>query len=132
MSVIEPRAADGLFPLEHGANIVFELVGADSGTTVWNDHGTAPMKAGESFSLGAPPFDNHPVWNIVRGEAGRSYALSLKVRDLSGRYAESEVASPAFAPDDAVERYLCPMKCEGADRFYGAPGMCPVCAMRPS
>ena len=63
------------------------------------------------------------------GEAGKRYALRLKLRDRSGRYAESEVFSPAFTPDDSTELYACPMKCDGGNTTP-LPGLCPVCGMR--
>lgn len=129
MSVFVAKPAEDLFPADPQSKLVFVLVDADAGITVWNDHGTAPMKPGDTFSLGNPPFDSHPVWNLVTGEAGKSYGLRLKLRDTTGRHKESDVFSPTFTPDDATAVFQCPMKCKGGP-IYRDAGKCPVCEMR--
>lgn len=127
-TVIGARAAADFVALEPRADIEFVLLGTDPGLTVWNDKGTAPMKPGESFRLGHPTFDSHPVWNIRADESGASYAMRLRVRDTSGSYAESDVFAPAFARDDATEVFICPMGCRGG-AYYDAAGRCPECGM---
>lgn len=128
-SLFEEKPGDDFHALDPAASIEFVLVGADPGIAVWNDHGTAPMAVGETFLLGAPPFDAHAVWNCTKGEAGRRQALRLRLRDRTGRYRESEVFAPAFTPDDSTELYACPMKCDGGSTFPKS-GVCPVCGMR--
>jgi hypothetical protein len=128
-SIFEERAGDAFFQLDPASSIEFVLVGADPGIAVWNDHGTGPMAVEETFLLGAPPFDAHAVWNCTRGEAGKRYALRLKLRDRTGRYGDSDVFSPGFTPDDSTELYACPMKCNGGTTTHAALG--PVCGMLP-
>ena len=128
-SIFEERAGDDFFQILPDSLIEFVLVGADPGIAVWNDRGTGPMATGEAFLLGAPPFDAHAVWNVARGDAGKRYALRLKLRDRTGRYGDSDVFSPGFTPDDATELYACPMKCNGGSTTPAA-GLCSVCGMR--
>jgi hypothetical protein len=117
------------YELDAASDLEFVLLAADAGLAVWNDHGTGPMKVGESFSLGHPPFDSHPVWNVPKGEAGRRYQLEIRLRDRSGRHAESAVITAAFTPDDSPELYACPMNCAGGNT-YPKSGRCPVCGMQ--
>ena len=128
-SIFEERAGDACFQIDPDSLIEFVLVGADPGIAVWNDRGTGPMAVGEAFLLGAPPFDAHAVWNVARGDAGKRYALRLKLRDRTGRYGDSDVFSPGFTPDDSTELYACPMKCLGGSTTPVA-GLCSVCGMR--
>jgi heavy metal-binding protein len=128
-STFTARPDDDLFVLDEAADLEFVLVGADAGLAVWNDRGTGLMKAGESFSLGHPPFDSHPVWNAPHGEPGRRYELRLQLRDRSRRYGESAILSPAFTPDETPELYACPMNCKGGST-YAKSGACPVCGMQ--
>ena len=127
-TAIGARAAADFLPVDPAADLVFVLEGADEGLAVWNDHGTATMKAGESFHLGHPPFDSHPVWNLRAGATGGPFALRMKLRDTTGRYADSEVFAPAFALDDATEVFVCPMGCRGG-AYFPAAGRCPECGM---
>jgi hypothetical protein len=123
------KTGDDLLQLDAAADVEFVLLRADPGIAVLNDHGSAPMRVGETFSLGHAPFDSHPVWNIRRGEPGRRYELQLRLRDRAGRYADSEPLAPAFTPDDSTELFACPMKCKGGST-YPQSGKCPVCGMR--
>src|SRR5262249_20257488 len=83
---------------------------------------------GDTFTLGNPPFDSHPVWNITDGEPGKSYTLRMRLHDTTGRYQDSDVFAPVFTPDDATELFTCPMQCRGG-AYYKAPGQCPECHM---
>lgn len=122
------RAAADLQPVDASADLVFVLESGDDGIAVWNDHGTATMKPGESFRLGHPPFDSHPVWNVRVGATGGPFKLRLRLRDTTGRYEDSEVFAPAFALDDATEVFVCPMGCRGG-AYFPAAGTCPECGM---
>jgi len=66
-----------LFTLSSASNLRFVLQAKQPGMEVWNDHGSAYMGVSESFFIGPPFFDTHPIWNIVSGTPGSSYALTL-------------------------------------------------------
>jgi len=127
-TAIGARAAADFLPVDPAADLVFVLTGADEGISVWNDHGTAPMTEGESFHLGRPPFDSHPVWNVGADRSGGPFRLRLLLRDTTGRHADSEVFAPAFAPEDGTEVFVCPMLCAGGG-YFDAAGRCPECGM---
>ncbi len=127
-SMFEAKEGDRLFKLDTQPDILFVLVDADEGVAAWNDRGTDRMRLGESFRLGPPPFDSHPLWNIVSVKARKSYALRMHLRDAKGRYKDSDVFALEFAPDDTTERYVCPMACKGGAYFKEA-GRCPECGM---
>jgi len=91
-----------LFQLSPEADCRLILVAKDPGIEVWNDHGSAFMEVGEEFYIGTAPFDTHPLWNIVHGQPGDSYSLTLKVRDLKGVYADSAPFVLSFTPDPPV------------------------------
>ncbi len=128
-SMFVAKPGDELLPMEPESDIEFVLIGADEGFTVLNDTGTATMRAGETFHIGHPPFDTHPVWCIAADAAKKSYQLKIQVRDRAGRYQPSEVLTASFAPDDSTQIYVCPMRCE-LGKQYAVPGNCPVCLMR--
>jgi len=86
------------FQLSLAADFRFILLAKDSGIEVWNDHGSTFMTNGESFYIGPPPFDTHPIWNIVSGAPGSSYSLTLKLRDLNGVYSDSAPFTISFTP----------------------------------
>jgi hypothetical protein len=54
---------------------------------------------GGSYYVGVPPFDTHPVWNILGGPAGAQYSVTLMVHDVNGVYANS---APVVVPFQAV------------------------------
>jgi hypothetical protein len=128
-STFTAKPDEDLLVLDEASDLEFVLLAADPGIQVWNDRGTGPMKVGETFSLGHPPFDSHPVWVAPHGEAGQRYVLRLRLRDRAGRSAESADFTPAFTPDDSPELYACPMNCVGGNT-YAKRGSCPVCGMQ--
>jgi hypothetical protein len=65
------------------------LLAKDPGMEVWNDTGSGYMGIGEFFYVGPPPFDTHPLWNLVSGSPGIAYSLTLAVHDLNGVYPDS-------------------------------------------
>ena len=56
--------AGDFYVLPETANIEFTFVSADPGGHLWNYTGTAPLIPGQTFPLGNPFFDIHPVWSI--------------------------------------------------------------------
>jgi len=97
-SVIFDDPTNDSFQLSTDADFRFILVARDPGMEVWNDHGSAYMTNGESFYIGVPPFDTHPVWNIVSGVPGNNYSLTLKLRDLNSIYPDSAPFTLSFTP----------------------------------
>jgi hypothetical protein len=90
--------ANDFFQLSLAADFRFILLAKDPGMEVWNDHGSAYMTNGESFYVGPPIFDTHPVWNIVSATTGNVYSLTLKLHDLNGVYADSDPVTISFIP----------------------------------
>jgi hypothetical protein len=128
-SLVQDSPADGLFKPAGGAKVVMEILSLDAGLWVWNEDGTARLQAGQTFSLGSPPFHEHPVWNIAADAApGTMRTVRLRLRDAAGVCRESAVFGLRFTADNTPEAYFCPMKCEG-DKTYDKPGLCPVCQM---
>ena len=97
-STILDDATNDFFQLSNAADFRFILVAKDSGVEVWNDTGSGYMGIGETFYVGAFPFDTHPVWNIVNGTQGNVYWLTLKLRDLNGVYPDSAPFALSFTP----------------------------------
>lgn len=127
-TIYESVPDQGWFTADPASRLVMVLEGADDGITCWNDRGTGTMRAGETFHLGNPPFDSHPVWTIAKGAARKPYVLRMRVRDLAGRHAESDVFAPAFVPDDGQVGFSCPMACGGGP-IAEQPGPCGECGM---
>jgi hypothetical protein len=65
---------------------------------VWNDSGSAIVPIGGSYTLGAPYFHHHPLWNITSGVYGESYEIQIKFHDGTGTYTDSEPVTILFAP----------------------------------
>lgn len=86
------------FQLVSTANFKFVLLAKDSGIEIWNDTGSAFMNVNETFSIGAAPFDSHPIWNIVSSVPGAVYSVTLKLQDLNGVYADSDAFVISFTP----------------------------------
>ncbi len=74
------------------------LLAKDSGMEILNDTGSAFMTNGESFYVGVPPFDTHPLWNLVSGTPGNEYSVTLKFHDLNGIYPDSAPFMLSFTP----------------------------------
>lgn len=89
---------ENLFVLSANSNIQFELVSFDPGIQIVTDH---IWVAGETYLFGPPAFDYHLVFNIPAGDAGETYEVQFKVRDLAGIYADSPVATLVFSAGGA-------------------------------
>lgn len=88
----------GLFMLAPNCNIQFELIASDAGVQIVTDH---VWGVGETALFGPPAFDQHLIFNIPRGQAGQTYELQFKVRDLAGIYAESTITTLVFSAGGA-------------------------------
>ena len=86
------------FQLSPAADFRFILLAKDSGIEVWNDTGSSYMNVGESFYIGPPPFDTHPVWNITTGTPTNAYSLTLKLHDVNAVYPDSASFVLSFTP----------------------------------
>lgn len=95
-STILDEPDEDLFQLSTAADFRFILLAKAPGMEVWN--GTGYMETNETYSLGASPFDNHPLWNLVNGTPGNTYALTLKLRDVNGVYPDSAPFVLSFTP----------------------------------
>jgi hypothetical protein len=127
-SLFDPAPAEGLFPPDPKSNLVLVFHGADEGAAVWNDRGTDLMRPGETFGLGAPFFDTHPIWNLAKGAPNKPHAIRMQLRDKAGIHKDSDVFAPTFSPDDGRVLFGCPMRCGGAPTFEKA-GKCAECGM---
>lgn len=87
-----------LFLLSTNADLKFVLLAKDAGMEIWNDTGSAYMNVGESFNIGQPAFDTHPIWNIPAGVAGIEYSVTIKVHDLTGTHSDSDSIVLSFTP----------------------------------
>ncbi|MGB0716220.1 MAG: hypothetical protein ACPGXK_10100 [Phycisphaerae bacterium] len=64
-AIEEDEPEEGLFAIPAGVEIVFTLVSLDPGLRIFSPgFGTELTSPGDSFSLGAVPFDTHPTWLI--------------------------------------------------------------------
>jgi hypothetical protein len=80
------------------ADFQFILVAKDPGMEVWNDTGSGYMRTGESYFIGPPPFDNHPVWNLPGSSPGIVYSLTLRFHDSNAVYPDSAPVILRFTP----------------------------------
>ena len=97
-SIFVDDPTNDLFAPSTDADFSFILLAKDPGMEVWNDHGSAFMTNGESYQIGHPIFDNHPIWNLVSGTPGNSYSLTIKFHDASGIYPDSDPVVLSFTP----------------------------------
>ncbi|MGC3960558.1 MAG: hypothetical protein QM813_22295 [Verrucomicrobiota bacterium] len=97
-SAIIDEPKHDFFQLVTTADFRFVLLAKDSGLEVWNDTASGFMATNETFFIGAPIFDAHPIWNIVNGTQGSSYSLTLQLRDLNGVYPDSAPFVISFTP----------------------------------
>lgn len=78
------------YQLSSGSDLRFILLAKDPGMEVLNDHGSGFMSLGESFFMGPPAFDTHPLWDLVYGQIGVAYSLTLQIHDVNGVYSDSD------------------------------------------
>ena len=102
-NIIDDPTQD-FFQLSIGADFRLILLAKDPGMEVWNDSGSGYLGLNESFYIGVPPFDNHPLWNLVRGTPGNTYSLTLKLHDVNNIYADSSAFVLSFTPPQVLPR----------------------------
>ncbi len=98
-STILNDPTNDFFQLSTAADFRLILLAKDPGMEIWNDTGTSYMATNEIFYVGVSPFDTHPIWNLVNGTPGNAYALTLKLRDLNGVYADSDPFTVSFTAE---------------------------------
>ena len=88
------------FKLSTEADFRFILLAKDPGMeiSVYVTNHFDFMNIGESFYIGAAPFDTHPIWNLAHGTPGSAYSLTLKIRDVNGVYPDSAPFTLSFTP----------------------------------
>jgi hypothetical protein len=84
------------YQLSNTADLRFILLSKTPGMEVWNDHGSGFMQTNESFYVGVPPVDTHPVWNLVTNSPDGTNALVLQLHDVNGVYADSALLTLSF------------------------------------
>ena len=87
------------YQLSLASDLRFILLAKDPGMEVLNDHGSAYMNVGESFFVGQPAFDTHPLWDLVTGQIGGAYSLTLQFHDVNGIYSDSDPIVLSFTPE---------------------------------
>jgi hypothetical protein len=97
-SIFFDDPTNDFFQLSPAADFRFILLAKDPGMEVWNDTGSGYLGIGQSFYIGPPIFDTHPIWNIVTGTAGNVYSLTLKLHDVTGVYPDSAPFVLSFTP----------------------------------
>jgi hypothetical protein len=88
-STILDEPTNDFFQLSSSADLRFILLSKDPGMEVWNYTGSGYLGIGESFYIGPPAFDTHPIWNLLGGIPGIAYSLTLRLHDLNGIYQDS-------------------------------------------
>lgn len=97
-SIVLDEPMNDFFQLSPTTDLRLILVAKDPGMEVWNDTGSGYMATNETYYIGQPPFDNHPIWNIVNGTPGNAYSLTLKLRDVNNVYPDSDPFVLSFTP----------------------------------
>ena len=97
-SIAFDEPTNDFFQLSPAADLRLVLTAKDPGMEVWNDTGSGYMATNETYYIGQPPFDNHPIWNIVNGTPGNAYSLTLKLRDVNNVYPDSDPFVLSFTP----------------------------------
>lgn len=92
------QPTNDFYQLSSTSELRFILLAKAPGMEVLNDHGSAYMTVGESFFIGPPAFDTHPLWDLVRGQIGVAYPLTLQIHDMNGIYTDSEAIVLNFTP----------------------------------
>ena len=103
-SITFDEPTNDFFQLSLSADFRLVLVAKDPGMEIWNDTGSGFMATNETYFFGQPPFDNHPIWNIVNGTPGNTYSLTLKLRDVNNVYPDSDPFVLNFTPVQMLPR----------------------------
>jgi hypothetical protein len=90
------------FQLSPSADFRLILIAKDPGMEVWNDTGSGFLATNQTYYIGQPPFDNHPLWNIVNGTQGSVYSLTLKLYDVNNVYPDSNPFVLSFTPEQKI------------------------------
>jgi hypothetical protein len=97
-STILDDPTNNAYQLSNSADLHFILLAKTPGMEVWNDHGSGFMQTNEAFYIGVPPFDTHPVWNLLTNAPDGTNALVLQLHDVNGVYSDSMPFTLTFTP----------------------------------
>jgi hypothetical protein len=97
-SIFTDDPKEGLFTLSPQADIQMIVVAADANLFLYNDTGSGVLSVGGTWHCGPHVFHVHPLWQINPGVPGATYTISIRLHDLSGTHADSEVFNIEFAP----------------------------------
>ncbi|MDX9910503.1 MAG: hypothetical protein RBS39_01590 [Phycisphaerales bacterium] len=97
----EDEPDEGLFRIDAGANIAFQLVGSDVAFNVWDPLFNAILQPGDQFVLGGWGFDDHAFWHIDSDAPGFDplqtvWSADFFIVDLAGIHAPSDVVNIKF------------------------------------
>jgi hypothetical protein len=97
-ATILDEPTNNAYQLSDAADLRFILLTKTPGMEVWNDTGSAFMTNGQSFYVGVPVFDTHPIWNLVNDASDHTNTLTLKFHDVNGVYTDSPPIVLSFTP----------------------------------
>lgn len=80
------------------ANIEVLVVSIAPNLRIQNDTATGFLSAGDTFLLGRPFFDHHPLWNLVTSTPGQAYEVTFIARDRNHVYTDSAPFTISVTP----------------------------------
>ena len=89
------------------ADLEWILIAAGPGIQVLNETGSGPMAVGETYHLGNPFFDIHPLWHIAG--PGPDTFIRIRIHDRAGQYTDSAILELAFTRGG-----FCYANCDGS------------------
>lgn len=106
-STVLDEPEEDFFQLSPAADFRMILLAKDPGMEIWA--GTNFMAVGESYFVGASPFDAHPIWNIPAGIQGSTYSVTFKLVDTNSLYTESAPFILSFTPEKLATIQVAPL-----------------------
>ncbi len=97
-SVFVADPDNGVFLPNPDSQLEFLVTDIDTGLGLLNDHGSAFMSVGETFFLGQPDFDTHPLWNIPAATHGQVFSITIVLRDRAHLMSDSEPITLTLTP----------------------------------
>lgn len=107
-TIDEDEPDEDIFVIGAGANIVLEVISFDDALKAWTPGFAAILsQPGDTWSLGAAPFDTHPFWHIDSDDAGyiapplqTKWSATFRLLDTgSTGYSPSEPIMVTFTPE---------------------------------
>src|SRR5262249_21737037 len=101
-SLFTDSPADDLYVLPDSADLRFILLSTDPGVRLLNDHGSDWLVPGESFQLGSPFFDIHPLFNITPAALPIPYAVRPLLPDAPRTLTHDATSHPPDSPPPTI------------------------------